>query len=289
MSEVSAPVRKSSEKHVLMHIAAYVTTLGTAGAEILDMKSGRLLALTLILFAVFAVGLVVTLRVVYARRKAPFLIATISLSVIDFGVMLVGASPQYGAVLFFIICTIVAMRLSLQASIVWSAAAIVAFLASMIIRGEQYWGSNVLTFGAGFFAFVAFSVAYRQSQRARAESQHLLEELTSAQGRLRDLAVLEERQRLAREMHDAVGHRLTASAVLLEGAGRLIATEPDRATRMVATSREQVREGLAELRAAVTALREDMSAGQRLADVLAALVDVYSQATDARVTFHDGP
>ena len=70
----------------------------------------------------------------------------------------------------------------------------------------------LLSFGAGFFAFIAFSVAFRRSLQARAESQQLLAELMSAQGRLRDMAVMEERQRLAREMHDAVGHRLTAAA-----------------------------------------------------------------------------
>jgi signal transduction histidine kinase len=53
---------------------------------------------------------------------------------------------------------------------------------------------------------------------------------------------------------------------------------------MVATSREQVREGLAELRAAVTALHEGSSSTQGLGEVLRALVEVYSQATDARVT-----
>ena len=281
--------KKGHERHYLMHVAAYVTAVGTAGAEVLDMKSGTRLALTLGLFALFTAILVVTLHVVYMRKQGPFLISVVALSIIDFAVMLVGASPQYGAVLFFVVCTIVAMRMSLTIALIWNGAAVLGFLASMIIRGEQYWGSGVLTFGAGFFAFVAFTYAYRKSQQARAESEHLLEELASAQGRLRDLAIMEERQRLAREMHDAVGHRLTVSAVLLEGAARLIATEPERATRMVATSREQVREGLAELRAAVTALREDMSEGQGLREVLAALVDVYSQATDARVTLSVAP
>ena len=127
-------------------------------------------------------------------------------------------------------------------------------------------------------------MAFRRSLQARAESQQLLAELMSAQGRLRDMAVMEERQRLAREMHDAVGHRLTAAAVLLEGAARLIATEPARATRMVETSRAQVRQGLDELRAAVSALRTDMPGTQSLPEVLGALVDVFAQGAEAKVT-----
>jgi signal transduction histidine kinase len=95
---------------------------------------------------------------------------------------------------------------------------------------------------------------------------------------------MEERQRLAREMHDAVGHRLTAAAVLLEGAARLIGSEPARATRMVETSRAQVRQGLDELRGAVSALRTDMPGTQSLPEVLGALVDVFAQGAEAKVT-----
>jgi signal transduction histidine kinase len=130
------------------------------------------------------------------------------------------------------------------------------------------------------------SLTLRRAQDSRAESQRLLDELNEAHGRLRELAVLEERQRLAREMHDAVGHRLTASAMLLEGAARLIPTEPDRAVRLVETSRDQVREGLAELRTAVSALREDGSGRLPLAGILGAMVDVFGQSAEAKVSLH---
>ena len=79
-------------------------------------------------------------------------------------------------------------------------------------------------------------------------------------------------------------------SVLLEGAGRLIRGDPDRAARMMETSREQVREGLAEIRAAVTALRaEESSGGQRLPEILRALADVFSQASQAEVTLTVDP
>ena len=60
--------------------------------------------------------------------------------------------------------------------------------------------------------------------------------------------------------------------------------EPVRAARMVETSREQVRQGLDELRGAVSALREGAQGSPPLAEVLAALVDVYAQGAGAEVS-----
>jgi signal transduction histidine kinase len=89
-----------------------------------------------------------------------------------------------------------------------------------------------------------------------------LGELQQAHSRLQEyaaqaeqLAVAEERNRLAREMHDALGHRLTVAVVQLEGAQRLIPAEPERAAGMVGAMRDQLKTALNELRQTVSALR----------------------------------
>jgi signal transduction histidine kinase len=271
-------------RHRLLHAAAYVNAVGVAVAEVLDLGRSPRLVPTLALLACFMVMLFATLQFVYWRRKGPFIASAIVLSGLAAGVMLTGAGTHYGAILFFIVCALPSMRFSPPAALAWDGLAVACLAGCTFLRHETVWASTLLGFGAGYVAFTAFALSIRQAQQARAESQHLLAQLTAAQGRMRDLAVLEERQRLAREMHDAVGHRLTASAVLLEGAARLIPTDPERAARMVSTSRDQVREGLSELRAAVTALREEEAQGSGLAEVLRALVDVSALATDARVS-----
>ena len=83
--------------------------------------------------------------------------------------------------------------------------------------------------GAAFLLVAAFSEAWHQTTVARRHSEGLLAELHAAQQEARDLAVVEERNRLAREVHDSVGHQLTVAVVQLEGAQRLIPTEPERA------------------------------------------------------------
>lgn len=93
----------------------------------------------------------------------------------------------------------------------------------------------------------------------------------------------DERNRMARELHDSLGHRLTVAAVQLEGAQRLIPADAEKASRMVGTVREQVREGLSELRRTVAALRVPLGAGLPLDQAIAQVCGRFGQATGMAV------
>ena len=145
---------------------------------------------------------------------------------------------------------------------------------------------TLLPFASGYWFFAAFARALSAAEETRRESQSLLDELQIAHRQLQDyatqveeLAVSEERNRLAREMHDTLGHRLTVAAVQLEGAQRLIPNEPDRAVEMVGTVREQVREALGELRRTVATLREPLQTDISLTHALTRLTDSFQEAT----------
>ncbi|HHT87656.1 MAG TPA: hypothetical protein GX002_01390 [Clostridiales bacterium] len=71
--------------------------------------------------------------------------------------------------------------------------------------------------------------------------------------KLKSLAVVEERNRIAAEMHDTVGHTLTAAVLTLEAAEGLV-SEPQ-AVQKLRQGKEQVRRGLSELRASVKVVR----------------------------------
>jgi signal transduction histidine kinase len=70
-------------------------------------------------------------------------------------------------------------------------------------------------------------------------------------------AVIEERVRIARELHDVIGH--TVNAMLMQaGAGRMVLdTDPDRAREMFATVERTGRDALEELDRVLGALRAD--------------------------------
>jgi signal transduction histidine kinase len=128
-------------------------------------------------------------------------------------------------------------------------------------------------------------VAHQRRQTA------LLEELT---GRLvqerataERAAVAEERSRIARELHDVIGHEVTVIALQADAAAAALAKAPERATAPVEAIRRSATEALAEMRRVVGMLRaaeeEDLHPQPGLEDV-ADLVE-QSRAAGARVAF----
>ena len=82
------------------------------------------------------------------------------------------------------------------------------------------------------------------------------QKLRAAQQTIASLAAAEERARLARDLHDVLGHSLTVVAVKSELAGRLVELDPTRAVAEIADIESLARTALADLRAAVTSYRE---------------------------------
>ena len=71
----------------------------------------------------------------------------------------------------------------------------------------------------------------------------------------REMAVLEERARLAREIHDTLAQQLTAIVIQLEAAQALVSRDPDRSLPALASAQELARSALAEARRSVWDLR----------------------------------
>ena len=69
------------------------------------------------------------------------------------------------------------------------------------------------------------------------------------------LALVAERERVARDVHDVLGHSLTALSIKAELAGRLIDVDPERARAELVSIQETARQALAEVRATVGGLR----------------------------------
>jgi signal transduction histidine kinase len=148
----------------------------------------------------------------------------------------------------------------------------------------------MMVYGAGYASFGMVYYSWSRTEVARSESQALLADLREAHrqlqeyaARVEELAVAEERNRLAREMHDTLGHRLTVAAVQLEGAQRLIPSDPERAVHMVGTVRDQVREALGELRRTVATLRTPLEADLSLPAALTRLATGFELATGLTV------
>lgn len=82
-----------------------------------------------------------------------------------------------------------------------------------------------------------------------------IRELRQTQHELAELAVREERSRVARDMHDILGHSLTVIAVKAELAGRLMEVAPERAAAEIADLEDLARGALEDVRATVSGYR----------------------------------
>lgn len=142
-------------------------------------------------------------------------------------------------------------------------------------------------------AFVAvFSRLMTSERRARSEVERLLRDLTRANqqlevyvGEIEQLATARERNRIAREVHDGIGHTLTVASMQLE-AHRAEGASGPRIERVQSI----LREGLAELRRSVSMLREGSELERPFPSAIAALVkDADQEESRVRLTTQGEP
>jgi two-component system sensor histidine kinase DesK len=88
------------------------------------------------------------------------------------------------------------------------------------------------------------------------------DELREARAELARMAVAEERERFARDLHDLLGHSLSLIALKSELAGRLLPERPQEAARELADVESVAREALGEVREAVSGYRRPTLDGE---------------------------
>ncbi len=136
--------------------------------------------------------------------------------------------------------------------------------AYQIIYGHVSLSNTALPYGSAFLFTVLLSIAGRHAFAARAQAEQLSQELTEANARLRDqadhadeLATTRERNRLAREIHDGLGHYLTVIKVQLDAASATLHDQPDIARRSLDTAARLAAEALDDVRRSVGTLRSE--------------------------------
>ncbi|MGY1591784.1 sensor histidine kinase [Geodermatophilus sp. SYSU D00708] len=130
--------------------------------------------------------------------------------------------------------------------------------------------------GAAVFTAVVTELL-RREQRARAELAEANELLRGHAAQAEELATTRERNRLARDIHDGLGHHLTVVQMQVQAARAVLPTDPGRADEVLAKAQHQASEALAEVRRSVAALR-DPAAAPALRAGLAALTAEVSAA-----------
>jgi signal transduction histidine kinase len=116
-------------------------------------------------------------------------------------------------------------------------------------------------------------------QQARERAEQLMVDLEEANAQLaayatqaEELAMTQERNRLAREIHDNLGHTLTIVNVQIEAAKVVMNSEPERALDALNKAQELAQEGLTQVRESVAALRESPVSKRPLSAAIGPLV-----------------
>jgi PAS domain S-box-containing protein len=148
--------------------------------------------------------------------------------------------------------------------------------------------------------FGSFTVGRRTPHRFSAQEQRLLTALAQRAGlaiqnanlyeQAQQAATLEERQRLARELHDAVTQTLFSTALIAEVLPELWDLDPHEARERLADLRRLTRGALAEMRTLLVELRPDALAALSLGDLLRQLAEATAGRTRLEVNARvDGP
>jgi two-component system, NarL family, sensor histidine kinase DesK len=141
------------------------------------------------------------------------------------------------------------VRLVLIGAAVCTAAGISVYL----IEGSLN-SSNSLAFIA---PPLAACFAYSATRRVE-----LVSKLRETRAELARMAVADERLRIARDLHDLLGHSLSLITLKAELAGRLLDADPERAAIQIADLETVARRSLGEVRAAVTSYRQPTLAAE---------------------------
>jgi signal transduction histidine kinase len=146
----------------------------------------------------------------------------------------------------------VALLLRLRIAIVWmltASALLLYFLDPHYYMGWR-WGATGAFLGFQAFAIVTAALARAESE-LREDQARINAELVSTRELLRESSKLSERMRISRELHDSVGHHLTALCLHLEAA---LNSPRDRASEGIQHAQLAARDALEEVRSVVSAM-----------------------------------
>ena len=183
-------------------------------------------------------------------------------------------------------------------------AILIVFVTFDLFQGILAWPVSKIDFGGlfglgiAFFSFTAFSMVVQRLIGERYERNQLLQQLAQTHSELeeahrrlaesvvqeQELAVLRERTRLAREMHDTVGHALVLISIKLEAARRLRERDPQRCDSELEATAEVARATMNDLRASIANLRSPVLEREPASRALAAYAREMGQRADLQVT-----
>ncbi|MEM9777642.1 MAG: sensor histidine kinase [Chloroflexota bacterium] len=125
-----------------------------------------------------------------------------------------------------------------------------------IIQVENNVIIDLSIYTVGLVVILVMGWVLTQEEQNRERANRLLKELEASQMKLTELAKVNERNRIARDIHDTVGHHLTAINIQIEKAQAFRAINPAEADQALIDAKRSAQSALADVRDSVSALRD---------------------------------
>jgi signal transduction histidine kinase len=143
--------------------------------------------------------------------------------------------------------------------------------------------AETLMFGLGLFFVLRLVSTLLSERRAKEELAAAHEQLRQYALQIEELAAVQERNYIAREIHDSLGHTLTAQNIQLQTAAKLWQRDPNKAHTFLQQAQQLAATAMQEVRRSVRALRED-SEEPPLEEAIAHLVNDFQQGTGIAIS-----
>jgi len=209
---------------------------------------------------------------------------------------------QWDWLLYLVTISIYFMALTLRVAVI---SGVVLYLFMVVNLGFlQNWNwshiyLNLISLFPAFVFVAVFSLMYRildfQKERAErllhqlkesnAELEEAHRQLQSYAKEVEELTIVRERTRMAREIHDTLGHYLSILTIQLETISKLQERDPARAAIEVAEARRVASQSMQEVRNAIAALRPTSIATLSITQAISQLGNEFEQsATETQLT-----
>ncbi|MBN3909567.1 MAG: sensor histidine kinase [Nostoc sp. NMS1] len=138
--------------------------------------------------------------------------------------------------------------------------------------------NSSLVFGLSLVFVLLMMNAVLSERHSREKLAIANEKLREYAMRIENQATLEERNRIAREIHDSLGHSLTALNLQLETALKLWQSNPGKAETFLATAKELGSKALKDVRQSVSTMRSNPLQEQSLERAIASLLENFHRS-----------
>ncbi len=158
----------------------------------------------------------------------------------------------------------------------------VEFLRNLFL--QWLWGNSLL-FVLGLILLLLLVNALVSERQGRRKLAAAHAQLYQYSLQIDDQSTLQERTRIARELHDSLGHLLTAQSLQLQSAALLLGSNPGEAKTLVEDSQRLGSNALKELRQTLLLLRSDPLQGESLEAAIARLAADFQGSTGLRPVY----